>query len=982
MALKPWYTVIPPREDLREGRPLDAAEFAVHLDQIRDDRAPAVYQQPEQFFQRTHLTRNLLDLGSQVVRRLSGETTETSAVFNMTTQFGGGKTHALTLLYHLAQHGSDANRWHGVNKLLSKAGISSVPRAEVAVFVGTEFDSISGRGGEDGTPLRRTPWGEIAYQLGGAPALQVLAEHERQMEAPGGDVIRRFLPKDRPVLILLDELMNYVSRSRKSGMAGQFYNFIQNLSEEARGRNNLVLAVSIPASEMEMTVEDQADYDRFKKMLDRLGKAMVMSAETETSEIIRRRLFDWDPAAESQSGKVLLPKDAVETCRQYSNWLLDHRQQLPQSFPIDSAVQEFEAAYPFHPTTLSVFSRKWAQLPRFQQTRGVLRLLALWVSRAYVDGFKGAHKDPLISLGTATLDDPLFRAALFEQLGDGRLEGAVTTDIIGKAGAHAVRLDKEAVDTIKKARLHRKVATSIFFESNGGTSRNEATIPEIRLAVAEPDLDFGNIETVLETLESHAYYLYSEKNRYRFGVKPNLNAVLADRRASIQDQSIDDRVKQEVQKAFTAQTGIERVFFPERSGQVSDRPVLTFVVLPPEQSMEDEQRTRRFVDGLLREAGSSGRTFKSALLFSVADSPAALREEARKALAWNAIQDEADSLGLDETQKRQVGENLKKAQRDLRETVWRSYKHLLLLGKDNAIRTIDLGLVHSSAAPSLVDFILNRLKQDGDVESSISPNFLVRNWPAFPEWSTKSVRDAFFASPKFPRLLNAEAVKDSIARGVTGGMLAYVGKNRGGKYEPFYFETHLDQTEVEISEDMFILKAEDAKKHVEPPKLTTLSLSPAQASLAPGKRQAFVAKGLDQHGHEIAVSDLFWSATGGTIEQDGVFLAGTDEGNFAVTANANGVSANASVVIQPEGKIKPPPPPPPDKTRISWSGEIPPQKWTNFYMKVLSKFAGDSGLKLTVSVDATAEGAAAGHKVQEMKAALRELGLDDSVDAT
>jgi len=44
MPLKPWYKVVTPREDLREGKPLDASEFAVHLDQVRDGRAPAVYQ--------------------------------------------------------------------------------------------------------------------------------------------------------------------------------------------------------------------------------------------------------------------------------------------------------------------------------------------------------------------------------------------------------------------------------------------------------------------------------------------------------------------------------------------------------------------------------------------------------------------------------------------------------------------------------------------------------------------------------------------------------------------------------------------------------------------------------------------------------------------------------------------------------------------------------------------------------------------------
>ena len=110
MPLKPWYKVVTPREDLREGKPLDASEFAVHLDQVREGNAPADYQKPERFFERTYLTKNLASLASEVIRRLSGEKTETNAIFNLSTQFGGGKTHALTLLYHLARNGPAANK--------------------------------------------------------------------------------------------------------------------------------------------------------------------------------------------------------------------------------------------------------------------------------------------------------------------------------------------------------------------------------------------------------------------------------------------------------------------------------------------------------------------------------------------------------------------------------------------------------------------------------------------------------------------------------------------------------------------------------------------------------------------------------------------------------------------------------------------------------------------------------------------------------
>lgn len=395
-TLKPWYKIIEPRENLRDGRPLDASEFAVHLDKVREGTAPDVYRDPKRFFDRTYMTTNLLGLGSEVVRRLSGIKTETSAVFNLATQFGGGKTHALTMLYHLANNGRKAEGWTGVERLMRKADISTVPKAAVATFVGTEFDSISGRGGSDGTPLRKTPWGEIAWQLGQQESFAAVAEHERTLTAPGGDVIRKMLPKKRPSLILMDELLNYVSRSRKSGLSAQLYNFVHDLSETARGEDNVVLAVSIPASELEMTSEDQADYTRFKKMLDRLGKAVVMSAEAETSEIIRRRLFDWGG----------LPAEARKIAAEYADWVQQHRDQVPKWFPVDNAREAIEATYPFHPMVLSVFERKWQALQRFQQTRGVLRLLALWVSTAYQEGYRGAHKDPLIGLGTAPLETP------------------------------------------------------------------------------------------------------------------------------------------------------------------------------------------------------------------------------------------------------------------------------------------------------------------------------------------------------------------------------------------------------------------------------------------------------------------------------------------------------------------------------------------------------------------------------------------------
>ena len=83
--------------------------------------------------------------------------------------------------------------------ILNRAEINTVPSAAIAIFDGKEFDSLSGRGGDDGTPLRKTPWGEIAFQLGGEKALKILKEHEEKLTVPSpgmlsGNSCQRILP--------------------------------------------------------------------------------------------------------------------------------------------------------------------------------------------------------------------------------------------------------------------------------------------------------------------------------------------------------------------------------------------------------------------------------------------------------------------------------------------------------------------------------------------------------------------------------------------------------------------------------------------------------------------------------------------------------------------------------------------------------------------------------------------------------------------
>jgi hypothetical protein len=79
--------------------------------------APEDYRKPDQFFARTCFTRALREHAGMVLRRLSGRTENIAPVLTLITQFGGGKTHTLTALYHLVTNGESISGDPGVADL-------------------------------------------------------------------------------------------------------------------------------------------------------------------------------------------------------------------------------------------------------------------------------------------------------------------------------------------------------------------------------------------------------------------------------------------------------------------------------------------------------------------------------------------------------------------------------------------------------------------------------------------------------------------------------------------------------------------------------------------------------------------------------------------------------------------------------------------------------------------------------------------------
>ena len=115
--MEPWYKVATPRKEVREGRSFNPDEFAIALEQVVAGTAPEDYRKPDQFFARTCFTRALREHTAMVLRRLAGKTENTAPVLTLITQFGGGKTHTLTTLYHLVSNGEAAAGFSGVADL-------------------------------------------------------------------------------------------------------------------------------------------------------------------------------------------------------------------------------------------------------------------------------------------------------------------------------------------------------------------------------------------------------------------------------------------------------------------------------------------------------------------------------------------------------------------------------------------------------------------------------------------------------------------------------------------------------------------------------------------------------------------------------------------------------------------------------------------------------------------------------------------------
>ena len=739
--MQAWYRVATLREEVREGRSFSPDEFAIALEQVVAGTAPPDYSDPEKFFSRTYFSRALTDHSGMALRRLASRTVNTAPVLTLVTQFGGGKTHTLATLYHLAKSGVNAGDLPGVSDLLKDAGISAVPDAGVGVFVGNAWDPSDGR---------ETPWIDLARQIAGDAGVAALGS-AAVTTPPGTSTLSKvFDAADGPVLLLLDEVLNFVNRHR--GMAESFHAFIQNLTVAAAGRQGTAAVISLPRSQVEMTDWDREWQERITKVVGRVARNLMANDESEISEVVRRRLFE-DLGDERVRRSI---------AKRYADWCFERVERLPPEWTsVDTAVEKsnardrlkirFERAYPFHPATLSVFQRKWRALPQFQQTRGALAMLAQWVSWAANDGFRQARNEPLITLGSAPLHIREFRSAALAQIGEARLDAAIDADIAGDMN-HARALDSDTKGALRD--IHRRVGTAILFESTGGQVDKVAYLPELRFALGEPDVETTTIDSAAIALESSGFFIRKVgTDGYRIHHQATLRKVVSDRRASLdEDREIKPAIRKLVEDEFKRGASLPIVLFPTDGASAQDSTRLTLVVADPDTEWGEVGVAERICDWTLKR-GLSSRLYPGSLIWCVRRRGRDLRDRVADWLAWRRVAAEMRDgiLGseYDATSRDEVKFSVSEAESDAKEEVWAAYRYVALSDRraENGLKVIDLGMGQAVNGDNLCGRVIAALKSQALLNDSIGAGYVGRHWPpAFAEsgaWPLTSLRQSF-----------------------------------------------------------------------------------------------------------------------------------------------------------------------------------------------------------------------------------------------
>jgi predicted AAA+ superfamily ATPase len=793
MSLKPWREIARPHKDVLEGS-FKQSEFAADITQVFSGNAPAEYQDPEKFFSRTFITEGMRLLLISVAQRLAGNGGD--PVVQLQTAFGGGKTHTMLAVYHLASREVSTDRLMGIPPVLDEAGISELPRARMAVIDGIRLSPSQAR--IYGSITINTLWGELAWQLLGQEGFALVADSDADGTSPGKEVLKALLSRAAPCVILIDELVAFtrqleLGKQYKAGTFDSNISFIQGLTEALKAVPNAILLASLPESELEVGgTMGQRALESLETYFARVESVWKPVGSREAFEIVRRRLFE-------SSGE----RAEVEgISRQFSDFYRQHADKFPVETQSNEYFERLCASYPIHPEVFDRLYEDWSTLDKFQRTRGVLQYLATVIHRLW----NSDNRDSLIMPGSLPLEDANVRNKSIHYLPQG-WEPVIEKEV---DGPRSIPADIDGHHTLfGGVQAARRTARTIFLGS--APSSQEQMIRGIQaervlLGTVQPGQTIGVFEDVLKRLRDRLHYLYAEQDRYWLDTKPNLRREMESRKQNISER--DDLIpmlKERVNRSFgkNHHFGGIHVFTPSVDVPDDYGSGPRLVVLPTQAGYSRTETNQAFgeAEKILRNRGEQPRQKQNRLIFLAPDFDVVsrLKEQGRIFLAWRSIVADIESgtLNQDLSHLNQAKRNRDGAEQSLTQLIRETWKWLLAPVEDFVKGRPELNWEAVSippTTPNLIQCIEDKLREEEWLVYEWSPIHLrkvLNDWYLKDGVTEVSALKVWQDSCRYlylPRLVNDQVFRNAISQGVeTEDYFGYASGKEGDRYLGFSF---------------------------------------------------------------------------------------------------------------------------------------------------------------------------------------------------
>ncbi|PZU44169.1 MAG: AAA family ATPase [Microbacterium sp.] len=786
-GLRPWREVIRPHDDVARGE-FTASEFAADLHLVRTGQATSPeYGDPVEFFTRTYLTEGLRDLLSRALRRVGGGDGNASPVVNLQTNFGGGKTHSMLALYHLFSGTPAKDFPQELQELIAETGNPDLAALGVkrVALVGTYLKAGSPLIKDDGTEVR-TLWGELAWQLGGREAYDLIAEDDRAGTNPG-EALRTLTAKYSPALILIDEWVAYARQlvTDKELPSGSFetqFTFAQSLTEVVRSVPGAMLVVSIPASDtgdagsgsdIEIGgANGQLALERLQNVIRRVADQWRPSSKDESFEIVRRRLFQ-APNAEGLTTISAVARSFVTLYR--SNTALFPRD---AAAPSDDYEQRIRASYPLHPELLDRLYEDWSTLERFQRTRGVLKLVSSIVHELWASN----DTSPLILPGNVPLEATTVNTDLTQYLED-QWKPIIDSDIDGP-GSMAQQIDLDRPNLGQRF-VTQRIARTIFMGAAPRikSSRKGLDKQYVWLGTAAPGDTLGNFGSAIELLAQRSTYFYEEQGHYWFDTQPSVTKTANDYAERLREdvETVWNEITERLRSEERSRGVFDRVHVaPASSADIPDLEDARLVIVHPRHSRRKsdgaDSSAHQWVRDAIETKGASQRIHRNTLVFLVADKSEleSLEAAARSYLAWKRVQATSESLNLSVQQRKQTDDWVMRLDRTVSDRIRDTFVWAVYPEQFDATKPFELitDKVPDSSGRSLAERVGAKLSRDDQLVTELGAPILGATlhqelgqlWRDRGEISVGELWGYFTRYVYLPRLVRRETLDSAIER--------------------------------------------------------------------------------------------------------------------------------------------------------------------------------------------------------------------------